>query len=451
MLTVELIDTSDYGQVQRFIQFPFALYRACPQWVPPLSVDMTTALNRKKHPFYEHSTADFFLALRDGEVVGRIAALENRNYNQCHGTRAGQFYFFECIDDEEVATALFGRVFEWARDRELDTVIGPKGMSAFDGYGLLQRGYEHRQMMTMMNYNFPYYGRLVEALGFVKEVDFVSIFIDAADFRLDERIHRIADRARQRQSLRVLRFETKSELRRWAPAIGRAYNRAFVNNWEYVPLTEAEIKFVLEQIILVANPKLLKVIAHGDEAVGFALAFPDVSAALQRARGHLLPFGFIDLWRELNVAKGLAGNGAGILPEFQGLGGNALLYSEMERTVQDFHFEWYELTQVAETAVQMRRDLETIGGVPYKNHRVYRKTVYAADIRQAIRCRLSLVTRRSSLVTRHSSFVTRRSSLVTRRSSLVVRHSSPTNRFSLTRSSVSSLTPAFCRYQSSEP
>jgi hypothetical protein len=375
MLTIERLDTTDRRQVRRFIDVPFRLYQNCPQWVPPLRGDVALALNRAKHPFYEHSAGDFFLAVRDGRDVGRIGALENTRYNETHGVRAGQFYFFDCEDDDEAAAVLFGAAFDWARARGLDAVVGPKGLSAFDGYGLLERGYEQRQMMNMMNYNYPYYHRLVEVQGFVKEVDFVSVYIDAANFRLDERIHRIAERALKRQNLRVLHLKSRTELRYWAPAIGRAYNQAFVRNWEYYPLTEREIKFVLDQLILFANPKLLKFITHGDDVVGFALGFPDVSAALQRARGSLWPFGILDLLREMRVTRGLSGNGAGILPEFQGIGGNALLYAEMERTLQEFHFDWYELTQVAETAVQMRRDLESIGGEPYKNHRVYRKAL----------------------------------------------------------------------------
>jgi hypothetical protein len=313
--------------------------------------------------------------VRDGRDAGRVAALENTRYNDAHATRAGQFYFFDCADDDEAAAALIGAVCDWARRRGLDTVIGPKGMSPFDGYGLLERGYEQRQMMNMMNYNYPYYHRFMEAQGFVKEVDFVSVYVEAADFRLGERIHRVAGRALQRQHLRILHLESKAELRHWAPAVGRAYNQAFVNNWEYAPLTDREIKFVLDQLLLVANPRLLKFITHDDDIVGFALGFPDVSAALQRANGRLLPFGIFDLLREMRLTRGLAGNGAGILPEFQGLGGNALLYVAMEQSLRDFRYDWYELTQVAETAVQMRRDLATIGGEPYKNHRVYRKTL----------------------------------------------------------------------------
>lgn len=165
MITIQRIDPADKRQARQFIDLPFRLYRDCPQWVPPLLTDMVTALNRAKHPFYEHSAADFFLAARGDRIVGRIAALENVNYNRHHDTRTGQFYFFDCEDDAAAAAALFGAVGDWARGRGLDAVIGPKGMSAFDGYGLLERGYEHRQMMNMMNYNYPYYTRLVEGKG----------------------------------------------------------------------------------------------------------------------------------------------------------------------------------------------------------------------------------------------------------------------------------------------
>jgi hypothetical protein len=328
-------------------------------------------LNRKKHPFYGHSDADFFIVIRSGRDVGRIAALENRRFNEYHGTRQAQFYLFDCEDDEEAARLLFEQVFNWANARQLDTIVGPKGFGVLDGYGLLVDGYEHRQMMTMMNYNYPYYIRLVEANDFVKEVDFVSCYLGAETFHLPERIHSIAERVLARGALQVQRFKTKKDLRGWADRIGKAYNNAFVNNWEYYPLTQREIDFLLENLLTIADPRLIKVITSGEEAVGFLFGFADVSAALQRAKGHLLPFGLIDILREVHRTKWIAINGAGILPEYQGRGGNALLYSEMEKTIRDYHFIHGDLTQVAETAVQMRKDLENVGGKAYKNHRVY--------------------------------------------------------------------------------
>ena len=373
MLTINKIDTKDKAQVRRFVRIPYRLYKNHPQWVPPLYMDAEMQLNREKHPYYEHSEADFFIAERDGQDVGRIAILENKPFNKYHDTRKAQFYLFECENDQQAATALFNRAFEWAQKRNLDQVIGPKGFGALDGYGLLVEGYEHRQTMTMMNYNYPYYPHLIEALGFEKEVDFVSCYLNAEKFRLPERVHRIAKRVQQRGSLGIKRFNSKKELRAWVPRIGRAYNKAFVDNWEYYPLTDNEINFILDTILTVADPRLIKVITHDNDAVGFLFGFPDLSSALQKAKGRLLPFGIIHLLIEMRRTKWIALNGAGILPEFQGRGGNALLYAEMENTIHDNDFEHADLTQVGETAVQMRQDLVNLGGEPYKNHRVYRK------------------------------------------------------------------------------
>ena len=371
MITIERVDTSSKAQVRRFVSVPYRLYAAHPQWVPPLLMDARMVLNRQKHPFYEHSDAEFFIAVRDGRDAGRLAALENRRYNEYHGTHQVQFYLFECEDDQEAASALFERLFEWARARGLNEVVGPKGFGALDGYGLLVEGFEHRQMMTMMNYNYRYYPRLVEALGFEKKVDFVSCYLNANTYRMPDRVHSIAKRVQQRGTLQVRRFASKRELVRWAPRIGQAYNDAFVQNWEYYPLSKNEITFLVDNLMTVANPRLIKVITHGEDVIGFLFAFPDLSAALQRARGRLLPLGIVDLLLELRRTRWVALNGAGILPQLQGRGGNALLYSEIDKTVREFGFLHADLTQVAETAVQMRRDLENLGGKPYKTHRVY--------------------------------------------------------------------------------
>lgn len=375
MLTIDLIDTRSKADVKRFIDIPYRLYRDNPNWVPPLRIDAASYLNRDKHPFYEHSDADFFIARRDGRDIGRLAVLENKRYNAYHGCKQAQFYFFDCEEDQEVANALFERAFEWALQRGLDTIVGPKGFGPLDGYGLLVEGYEHRQMMNMMNYNYPYYCCLIENLGFTKEVDFVSCYVKTSEFKIPERVHRIADRVRQKGNLWVKDFKSKKELRAWAPRIGRTYNQSFINNWEYYPLTDNEINFVLDNVMLVADPKLIKVIVHENDVVGFLFAFPDLSAALQRAGGRLFPFGLIDILLEIKRTNWVALNGMGILEKFQGRGGNALLYSEMEKTLSHYQFQHADLTQVAESAVQMRRDLENLGGKPYKNHRVYRRAL----------------------------------------------------------------------------
>jgi hypothetical protein len=376
MLNIEKVDTGNKKQVRRFVELPYRIYANCPQWVPPLNIDAYNQLNRKKHPFHEHSDVEFFLAVRDGRDVGRIAVIENKPFNQYHNEKSANFYLFDCENDPEAATALFNTCFEWVKSRGLDLVVGPKGMGPLDGYGVLIFGQEHRQTMTMLNYNHAYYQQLIETQGFEKEVDFVSCYLPADKFKLPERVERIAERVMERGHLEVKRFKNKKEMISWAPRIGKAYNDAFVNNWEYYPLTQREIDFVVENIMTVADHRLIKIIIHGEDVVGFLFAFHDVSAALQRARGKLLPFGLPDLLLEMKRTNAVSVNGMGILPEFQGHGGNALLYYAMGKTLLEFQqFVHVEMTQVAETAEQMRADLKNLNGIEYKNYRVYRKKI----------------------------------------------------------------------------
>jgi len=164
-------------------------------------------------------------------------------------------------------------------------------------------------------------------------------------------------------------------MKSYGKQVAKAYNKAFVRNWEYYPLTEREVTFVVDNILLVAHPRLIKLITFKDEMVGFCFAFQDVSAAMQRIKGKVYPFGIVDLYLELGRTEWVSFNGVGILPEFQGRGGNALMYSEMERSMSEFKFRYAEFTQVAETAKTMRSDLESLGGKAYKNHRVYTKKI----------------------------------------------------------------------------
>jgi len=376
MLTIEKIDTGNKSQVKRFVKLPHRLYKDCQQWVPLLDIDAYTYLNREKHPFHEHSDVDFFLAVRDGKDVGRIAAIENKPFNEYHNVKKANFYLFECENDREAARALFDAVVEWAKKRGLDSMMGPKGMGPLDGYGILVFGHEHRNTMTMLNYNHPYYQELVEAQGFEKEVDFVSCYLPADNFKIPERVERIAKRVMERGNLQVKRFKNKKELIQWSSRIGKAYNDSFVQNWEYYPLSQREIDFVVDNIMMVADHRMIKIITHNDDVVGFLFAFPDVSSALQRAKGKLHPLSLLDLLLDMKRTKSVSVNGMGILPEHQGRGGNAILYAEMGKTLLSVgQFQHVEMTQVAETTEQMRADLKNLNGVEYKNHRVYRKSI----------------------------------------------------------------------------
>lgn len=375
MIEVHKLDTESKPEVKEFIQFHFDLYKNCPQWVPPFRQDIALMLNKKKHPFYDHSEADFFVARRNGKIVGRVAAMENKPFNQYHNTRKIQFYLFDSLDEQEITNALFDAVAGWGRERGMTEIVGPKGFNAFDGYGIQVKGFEHRQMMTMMNYNFPYYARLMENAGFERENDFVSSYVPRKKFIVPDKAEDVARRVRERGTFVVKDFKNKRELKEWAGRIGDAYNKTFVNNWEYYPLTAREVKFLLDNLLVLADPKLIKIILFKDQVIGFLLGFPDVSAALQRHNGRITPWAIIDILLETKRTKWISLNGVGILPEYQGRGGNALLYSEMKKTVWDYGFDHAEQTQMADTAVQVRKDMEALGAKIYKVHRIFHKEI----------------------------------------------------------------------------
>lgn len=375
MIEVKIIDTASRKEVNQFVEFPYSLYADCAQWVPPFRADVRIMLNREKHPLYERSDADFLVASRNGETVGQMAVFEHKPFNAYHNKNQAQFTLFDCVDDQEVADKLFEAALDWARKRDLDSLVGPKGFCSFDGYGILLDGYEHTQMMTMVPYNYAYYPSLLEKAGFEKEVDFISFHLDKNKMALSDKAVEVVRRVRERGYLQIKNFSSKREFRKYLKPLGQLYNHTFVNNWEYYPLSDKEIKFLLDTLITVIDAKLIKLIMHRDEIIGFIVAFPDVTPQLQRAKGRLTPWAIVDLMIGLKHAKSVALNGAGVLPKYYGGGGNALLYSEIEKTIKEYDFDHAEMIQIADTAVQMRRDMAALGAEPFKTYRVYRKTI----------------------------------------------------------------------------
>jgi len=374
---IEIINVNTKALKKEFVEFQYELYKDCKQFVPPFKNDIYAMMNEKKHPFYDHSISEFFLAKRDGKVVGKLSMLINRPFNEYHGTKDSEFYLFDCIDDQEVANTLFDHATRWTLEHGMNRIVGPKGYGPLDGYGIQVLGFEHRQMMNMMNYNYPYYQRLVENYGFVKEVDFVSSYIKLDEFVLPEKIKKAIEIAKKRGSLSVKSFKDKKEIYAWKDKLRNAYNNSFVKNWEYYPLSDRELKFVIDNAITFVIPEMVKFILDKDgEMVGFVLPFPDVSAVMQKNKGKLGPIEILRLMRELKRTEWLDFNGIGILPEYQGMGGNALLMGALESAARgNPRFVHAELTQVAETATQMRKDLANLGVQIYKNHRVYKKAL----------------------------------------------------------------------------
>ena len=273
-MNIVQIDTAHRGQVRQFLDLPFRIYRDIPQWVPPLETDARHMLDRKRHPFYTHSDAAFFLALQDGAPVGRVAVLDNRNYNEFNSERTAFFYLFECEHDGAAARALFEAAFDWARARGLDQIAGPKGFTTFDGMGLLVKGFEHRPAFGIP-YNPPYYPALIETAGFEPNGDVVSGYLNPR-MPFPDKIHQVAELVQKRRGLRVARFETRRDLRAIIPRLRDLYNASLSGTSGNVPLTDDDVKTLADQMLWFANPRLIKIVMKDDEPVGFLFAYPDI-------------------------------------------------------------------------------------------------------------------------------------------------------------------------------
>lgn len=368
------IDTANRRDVKRFLDFPFDLYRNVPPWVPPFAHEARAMLDRRKHPFYRHSDADFFLALQADRVVGRLAVLENRRYNDYNHTREAFFYLFESEDDVAISRGLFDAAATWARTRGLTAIIGPKGFSALDGFGLLVKGFEHRPALGIP-YNLAYYPDLLEDAGFEKVTDIVSGYLDAHNLNFPDKIHQLSALVQKRRGLRIARFKTRRDLRQIIGPLKKMYNDTVSGTEGNVPLTDDEVNAIAQQLLLFADPKLIKIVMKDDELVGFLFAYPDVSAAVQRTKGRLWPFGWIDLLLELRRTDWVNINGAGIVEKYRGGGGTAILFSEMEKSVVEGGFRHADLVQIGMDNDKMQREIAGLGMDFYKTHRLYRKMI----------------------------------------------------------------------------
>lgn len=369
-MTLFEIDTADRRQVSRFLELSFRLYSGVPQWVPPLEQDARLVFDRKRNPYFKHGDAAFFLLSNEqGVPTGRLAVLDNQKYNRYNHECTAFFYLFECENDPKSATALFEAAFAWSRARGLNKIIGPRGFTVFDGQGLLVRGFEHRPAFGLP-YHLPYYSELIEAMGFTSCGELLSGYL-GRDTQFPEKIHKIADILKTRRGYHVAQFSTQKDLRALVPKLADLYNGALVETSGNAPITEEEATNLGNQMIWFADPKLIKVIYKENQPIGFLLAYPDISEAVQRIRGRIFPFGWIHLLLELRRTKWININGAGMIGGHRGVGGTALLFSEMCKSILNSRYMHADVVQIGVQNEKMLRELRDLGIDFYKSHRIY--------------------------------------------------------------------------------
>jgi hypothetical protein len=374
------------SQVTEFIRMPYEIYRGDDKWTPPLETDLRTMLDPRKHPFFEFGSADLFLARRDGRVAGRIAAVNDPRFNEYQRTRYGFFGFFECVDDVEVARALFDAVEERLGRHDFEALLGPMSYTTNYDCGLLIDGF-HRHPGILTPYNPPYYAHLLADCGFRKEKDLWSWDQDVTDGleppEGDEYLRKIvhtAEAIRADPNITVRQARIDDFVNEFA-LVREVYNAAWSHNWGFVPTTEREFEFIARQLKPLVRPGLALIVEDAGEAVGIGVAFIDPGPALRAAGGRLfrygLPLGLLPLLRVGRTARRVRVIVLGIKPHHRYVGVAPALVVELRRAAYRLGYrDPLEASWILENNRGLNRLIEAMGSERVRTHRVFRRETF---------------------------------------------------------------------------
>ena len=360
------------SQRKTFVKFPWEIYRHDPNWVPPLIIDRMDFLDKKKNPFFKHSEAELFLAEKNGEIVGRIAAILNKRHLETYHDNVGFFGFFECIDDQQIAGALLDRASEWLADRGLTSIRGPMSFTINDEAGLLVDGFD-MPPMVMMTYNPPYYEKLITDHGLRKAQDLYAYRMTAPEF-VPERLTRALSLIEKKLNIRIRNIDMK-DFDAEVDRIHEVYTQAWEENWGAIPLTRDEVHKIAKDLKLIIDPDLVFMVEAGDRPVGVSVILPNINEAIRHANGRLLPFGLIKiLWhkRYIQSARALI---LGVLKEYRLRALDAAMMAKVGEVGLKKGYKWGEMSWVLESNTAMRRVLDRVGAEVYKTYRVYEKEI----------------------------------------------------------------------------
>ncbi len=381
MTEPQILPVSNKSELNEFIAFPWRVYRDDPYWVPPLLSEQRKLLDQGHHPFFEHAKATFFLARRNGETVGTIAAFSNYLYNDIHKDNSGFFGFFEILEDPDAAAALLSAAESWAREAGHDQILGPMQYSTNEELGLLVDGFDDSPRI-LMTYNPPRYQGYIEEAGYQKAMDLWAYKVSVADLKhhMPEKVVRVGNKILKRWNLSIREANLK-QLDQEVERLLKIYNAAWAPNWAAVPLTENEVALIADQLKEFIDPSLALFIERDGEPVGFGIALPDMNQPLRKAYpkpGVPEIFTLLKLfwhWKVRGNLKWVRAWGVGILPEFQGQGLESILFLKLAEAAHRGGYELSEASWILESNDKVNRSIKMLGGEVYKTYRVYQKTL----------------------------------------------------------------------------
>jgi GNAT superfamily N-acetyltransferase len=373
---VEIHKVSTKQELTQFVQFYYDLYRGSEQAVPYLFFDEMATLRHDKNPSFECCEADYFLAMRNGEVVGRVAAIINRRANEQWKCRQVRFGWFDFIDDLEVSTALLKTVEEWGRKRGMTEIAGPLGFIDTDREGMLVEGFDELSTMYV-NYNYPYYAKHIEQFGgFAKDNDYVEFKVTVPK-DTNYKFHKVAEMVRQRYGLRVHKFTRKELLEKgYGREVFHLLNATYKDLYGFSQLSSQQVDKLVNDYIKIADLNLVTAIMDGDRMIGFGITFPSFSRALQKTRdGRLFPMGW---WQVLKILKWHRTDTVdllliGVLPEYRSKGATALIFDDLIQQFQRYGFKWADAMPQMESNEAVLAQWQYLDSRIHRRHRCFRK------------------------------------------------------------------------------
>jgi hypothetical protein len=373
---VEIREVVTKSDLRQFVRFPHRLYRDNPYYVPLLDMDEMGQFIPSKNASYESCETKLFLACRDGQIVGRIAGILNKAYNEATGRKYMRFSRPDFIDDPEVVAALMGAVEQYARDEGMNLVHGPLGFCDLDREGMLVEGFDLLSLYVTY-YNYPYYPQRLEELGYAKDVDWVELEIfTPKDQEHAKRMFKVSDYVMQKLGLKLVPLKKMNDVVPYIPAVFDLINEAYGHLYGYVQLTDAIRDGYVKQFFSLLKPEFVKLVTNpADELVAVAITGPNISKACQKAKGRLFPFGFIHLLHDLNHVDTLDLYLIAVKPELHGKGVNAILLTEMIKSAMAKGITKANATPELEYNTKVQNQWKN-----FDAHYVRRRRVFVKDI-----------------------------------------------------------------------
>lgn len=368
MNSLKVYPVESKKRLSAFIKLPWKIYKKDNNWVPPLIMQMKDTFSPQKNPYYSHAEVQLFLAERDGEPVGRIAAHINHAHNEFYKDTVGFFGFFECMPDYEAAQMLFDSTAEWLQKQGMTVSRGPMSFSTNDECGLLVEGFD-KPPFVMMTYNPPYYKEFLERYGFYKAKDLLAYFMEYD--RMPSLLENMMNRLNRRKRFNIRKINPKN-LEQEIATMFKLYNQAWQHNWGFVPMEKKEFSHIAKQLKQIADFDMVFIAEVDGEPAGFSLSLPNINQALSKINGHLFPIGWLKLlkaWRKIDRYRVLI---LGVIDKYKNIGIDLGFYYEIfKNALQKKGKAQGELSWILAENLKMRHPLERMGGQVYKTYHIY--------------------------------------------------------------------------------